>query len=321
MTEQKPGAFLADVALLTEHRYEAAEAAPDDWYLGNMLRDDALLQAALQKRGLSAVRIDWARKDVDWRQFRCAVFRTTWDYYERSAEFSDWLDRVKHETLLINPAEMIRWNMDKHYLADLDAKGVNIVPSVFMEAGSQADKLVSLMQENGWSKAVVKPCISGGAWHTYRVSPENAAAVSQKIAPVLQKQAFMLQPFMQSIVESGEDTLMVLNGAYTHAVRKRAAKGDFRVQDDWGGTVEAYTPSPAQIELAERAMAAVTPVPVYGRADMVRDGEGNWAIMELELLEPELWIRYHEPSAEPFADGIVNALHAFESGRTVKPAF
>lgn len=314
MNSQNTEGYLADVALLTERRYDAAEAAPDNWYLANMLRDDALLQAALQKHGLTALRIDWARPDVDWRRFRCAVFRTTWDYYERAAEFSDWLDRVKHQTLLINPPEMIRWNMDKHYLADLQARSVHIVPSVFMEAGSPPEKLLPLMSENGWHQAVVKPCVSGGAWHTYRVDSSNAAEIAQTIAPVLARQALILQPFMQSIVESGEDTLMVLNGQYTHAVRKRAKKGDFRVQDDWGGTVETYTPEPAQIRLAEQAMAAVSPVPVYGRADMVRDAEGRWAIMELELLEPELWIRYHEASAEPFAEGIANALRFGKPG-------
>ncbi|MCC5934262.1 MAG: hypothetical protein LAT75_02235 [Candidatus Cyclonatronum sp.] len=306
--QQKEG-FRADVALLTERRYDASEAAPDDWYLANMLRDDALLQEALKKRGLSSVRIDWARPEVDWSLFRCAVFRTTWDYYERAAEFSAWLDRVQHHTLLLNPPEMIRWNMDKHYLADLEAKGVNIVPSVFMETGSDPAEMAGLMQQQGWAEAVVKPCVSGGAWHTYRVNAGNAPEVADKIRPVLAKQSFILQPFMQSIVDTGEDTLMVLNGTYTHAVRKCAAKGDFRVQDDWGGTVQAYEPEPAQIALAEQAMAAVSPQPVYGRADMVRDAHGNWAIMELELLEPELWIRYHPPSAEPFAEAIAVALN------------
>src|SRR5687768_2531575 len=103
-------ATVADVALLTERRYAASAAAPDDWYLGNILADDRHLQDALRERGLSSVRVDWSRPDVDWSRFRCAVFRSTWDYFDRFAEFSAWLDRVEGQTPLCNDAAKVRWN-------------------------------------------------------------------------------------------------------------------------------------------------------------------------------------------------------------------
>ncbi|MFO0824011.1 MAG: hypothetical protein U0792_13015 [Gemmataceae bacterium] len=122
---------------------------------------------------------------------------------------------------------------------------------------------------------------------------------------LLAQEAMLVQPFQDDVARTGEDTLMVFGGRYTHAVRKVAKPGDFRVQDDHGGTVHEYQPTQEQIELAERAVAACQPRPVYGRVDLIRDNNGRLAVMELELIEPELWLRFHPPAAEAFADGIV----------------
>jgi glutathione synthase/RimK-type ligase-like ATP-grasp enzyme len=307
----------ADVALLTEQRYSAVAAPEGDWYLANILHDDRLLSEALQRRGLSSTRVDWADPDVDWSRFRCAVFRTTWNYFKRFDEFMAWFDRAERVTSLINTPEIIRWNVDKHYLADLETRGIPIVPSRFVEAGTDF-ALGDLLHEAGWRDAIVKPCVSGGAYHTYRVGPRNLAEVEAIVAPLVRKQAFLVQPFQDAIVSRGEDTLMVLNGHYTHAVRKVPKAGEFRVQDDFGGQVHDAEPTREQMELAERAMAACTPAPVYGRVDMVQGNDGRFAIMELELIEPELWLRHHPSAAEPMADGIVKALAvSVRPGRSV----
>ena len=126
----------ADVALLTDRRYLAARAAADDWYLGNILADDGLLQAELAARGLTSVRVDWADPAVDWSAFRCAVFRTTWDYFERLDAFRTWLADVAGRTRLCNDRDTVTWNIDKHYLADLERRGVPVVPSRFVERGT-----------------------------------------------------------------------------------------------------------------------------------------------------------------------------------------
>lgn len=296
-----------DVALLTERRYLAEAAAGDDWYFGNILRDDALLQAALGDLGLSSERVDWSDPGQDWSRFRCAVFRTTWDYFDRFAEFSAWLDRVQSLTRLCNPPSTVRWNLDKHYLADLETQGVPVVPSRFLERGS-AIGLAELLDETGWNEAVVKPCVSGAARHTYRVDRANAADVETVVQDLLANESFLLQPFQRSIVEHGEDSLVMLGGRYSHAVHKLARAGDFRVQDDHGGTVHACTPTPGQVALAECAMAACHPLPAYGRVDMVQAGPDRFAVMELELIEPELWLRLHPPAAEAFAQGIATLL-------------
>ena len=293
----------ADIALLTEERFAASTAAPEDAFLRNVLLEDRLLTEALARRGLSAARVDWARPDIDWAQFRLAVFRTTWNYFHRFDEFTAWLARVERETTLCNGPAIIRWNMDKHYLADLEAQGIPIVPCRFIEQG-HAVPLSDLLDETGWAEAILKPCVSGGARHTYRVDRANAAELAPVAERLLAAESLILQPFQRDILERGEDTLMVLNGRYTHAVRKKVRSGDFRVQEYHGGTVHDYEASPDQIALAERAMAVCDPAPAYGRVDMVRDNEGRLAVMELELIEPELWLRHHPPAAEPLADAI-----------------
>jgi glutathione synthase/RimK-type ligase-like ATP-grasp enzyme len=295
---------MSDVALLTDRRYVANTAAESDWYLGNILADDRLLQAALSRRGLTARRVDWADPQVNWSEFRCAVFRSTWDYFERFEEFSAWLDRVARETRVCNPVSTVRWSTDKHYLADLEARGVPVVPSRFLERGS-THRLADVLGEAGWDEAVIKPCVSGAARHTYRVNLDTAGETDPILNSLLAAEAMIVQPFQADIVRTGEDTLMMFGGRYSHAVRKVAKPGDFRVQDDHGGTVHEYHPTAEQIDLAERAVAACQPLPVYGRVDMTRGADGRLAVMELELIEPELWLRYHPPAADTFADAVV----------------
>jgi len=299
----------ADIALLTEHRFDAPVAPDGDYFMRNVLEEDRLLADALRGHGLTAARVDWANPDVDWSSFRAAVVRTTWDYFHRFDEFMAWLARVEWQTQLINRPSIIRWNIDKHYLADLEMKGIPTVPCTFIERGSAAT-LTELIEASGWDEAIIKPCVSGAARHTYRVNRGNAAKHDPIVRELLTNESLILQPFMHDILERGEDTLMVLNGRYTHAVRKVVKAGDFRVQDDFGGKVGPHEPTAEQMELAERAMAVCDPSPVYGRVDMVRDNEGHLAVMELELIEPELWLRTHPAAALSLAEAIAAEVKA-----------
>lgn len=303
------------IALLTEHRFDAPSAPPGNRFFENVLLEDRLLGDALRARGITAQRVDWARPDVDWSAFQCAVFRTTWDYFSRFGEFTTWFDRVEAQTRVLNVPDIIRWNMDKHYLADLDARGIPVVQSRYIEVGDTIS-LLELLGETGWKNAILKPCVSGNAYHTYRADRGNAHEVDAAVRDLRRNAALMLQPFQEDIARTGEDTLMVLNGRYTHAVRKKVKQGDFRVQDDHGGTVQHLEPTQEHIDLAERAMAACSPAPVYGRVDMVRDNDGKLAVMELELIEPELWLRFHPPAAEVMAEGIAAALATIAPGRS-----
>ncbi len=149
-----------DFALLTDRRYTATVAADGDWYMHNILADDGLLREALARRGLTSARVDWADPAIDWSRFRCAAFRTIWDYFERFHEFSAWLDRAQRQTRLCNRGPTVRWNLDKHYLADLADRGIPVVPLRFLERGSQLP-LADVLAESGWDEGVVKPYVSG----------------------------------------------------------------------------------------------------------------------------------------------------------------
>ncbi len=299
-----------DVALLTDRRYENPSPENVDWYVGHILEEDELVRAGLERRGLSSVRVDWARGDFDWKSVRSAVFRTTWDYFQRFEEFSGWLDRVTLDTRLINSVELVRWNLDKHYLADLAGRGIRTVPTHYLEVGEPAP-VRELLARAGWEHAVLKPTVSGAARHTYRIDRENAAAHDDLLAGLLEVEAMMLQPFQNEIVASGELTLVVIGGRCTHAVRKVAKQGDFRVQDDHGGTVHPHEPTREEMLFAERAAAACRPVPVYGRVDVVRDNDGELALMELELVEPELFLRFHPPAADTFAEKLAERVRDY----------
>ncbi len=180
------------IALLTERRYAANTAAPDDWYLGNILRDENLLIAALAELGIAAERVDWSRADVDWSAYPLAVFRTTWDYFDRFAEFAPWLARVRTMTRLCNDAATIHWNMDKHYLADLEARGLPVVPSAVRR--TRHDVAAARAARNrGLDEAVIKPTVSGGARYTYRVNRASAAEIQAIVQPLLAAEAFLVQ--------------------------------------------------------------------------------------------------------------------------------
>ncbi len=289
------------VALVTEDRFE--RPTPGHWYVNNILEEDRLLSEALAVHGLTTERVSWSRAEVDWSRFELAVLRTTWDYFHRFEEFSAWLDRVPQQTRLLNPPALVRWNVDKHYLLELEARGVHTVPTVFVERGDEVG-LREALEAHALDEAVIKPAVSGGARHTYRVSRATAAAHESAWAERLKAEAMLLQPLQHEVLTRGETTVVVIDGRSTHALRKVAKAGDFRVQDDHGGTVHAHEPTPEEVEFAEQAIAACEPGALYGRVDMVRDNDGQLAVMELEVVEPELWFRLAPVAATRLAAGI-----------------
>jgi glutathione synthase/RimK-type ligase-like ATP-grasp enzyme len=294
-----------DIALLTESRY-LAPVNPNN-YARNILTEDQLMREALERKGLRVTRVDWADPDFDWATTSAALFRTTWDYFDRFAEFTRWLEIASAKTRLINPIELIRWNMDKHYLLDLEHKGIAIPPSRIIEKG-EAITLRDLHAETGWSDSVVKPTVSGGGRHTYRLQPENLAGHESIFQTLILNEAMMLQPYFRSIESRGEIALMVIGGRFSHAILKRAKEGDFRVQDDFGGTMHPYTPTPKEIEFAEHVVSVCTPQPLYARVDLMFDDNDRPAVSELEIIEPELWFRYHPAAADVLAEIIYHSM-------------
>ncbi len=294
-----------DVVLLTDHRYE--QPAKVDWYIEQILQEDQLLISQLENHNLKVIRKNWRSSDFDWSECELAVFRTTWDYFDRFKEFSKWLNVVSNQTNLLNPIELIRWNMDKHYLLDLEEKGINIIPMLIEEAGSNIT-LKEFLNQSGWQDCVLKPTVSGAGRHTYRINVNNTKEYEHIFSDLLNEEAIILQPFQDNIVTSGEYAFMMINGQFTHAVLKVAKPGDFRVQDDFGGTVHKYKPKNQEIEFAESVFSAMAQTPVYGRVDLIYDNNEQLAVTELELIEPEMWFRLYPPASKLFADAILQLL-------------
>jgi glutathione synthase/RimK-type ligase-like ATP-grasp enzyme len=204
---------------------------------------------------------------------------------------------VEAESSLQNPAGLIAWNSEKTYLRELAEAGVPTVPTVWVERGSDID-LDELLREEGWDEAVVKPVVDLGARNLRRA---RAGEQSDALASVLRRGPAMVQPFLPSLEKDGELSLIYVNGGLTHAVRKRAAPGDFRVQSIWGGTVERAEPSSADEEIAEQALAQLEETPLYARVDLVTGRDGATHLIELELIEPNLYLTQHPPAAEALA--------------------
>jgi glutathione synthase/RimK-type ligase-like ATP-grasp enzyme len=294
---------LFDITLLTEDRYEAPESITP--YIKNVLTEDRLLLTALENKGLKVDRKSWSAKNHDWTDTQFAIFRSTWDYFERLDEFIRWMGRASRTTRLINEFRLAQWNLDKHYLLDLEQNGIPIVPTIFIKPHERTTLMDEILKSNLINGAVLKPSISGAARHTYRLKAhniENHEAIFQRL---IKTESLMLQPFLENIIEKGEISLMVINGKYTHAVLKKAKFGDFRVQDDFGGTVHEYLPTEEEIQLAESAVAACPYHALYARVDMVWNNDNQLVLSELELIEPELFFRNNPSSADLLATAIV----------------
>ena len=290
-----------DCVILTDQRY--LNDSKTDAYKHNVYVEDRLVYHALEELGLKTLRLAWDDMFFDWSSTKSVLFRTTWDYFDRFDEFSEWLEIVSKQTTLLNSEALIRWNIDKHYLLDLQNKGIHIAESHFIEQGAKVT-LEQLHDILNWKETVLKPCVSGAARHTYRLDVENFQKHESIFQKLIAKEAMMLQPFQYQIVNKGEVSMMVFNGNFSHAILKKAKAGDFRVQDDFGGSIQDYTPSESEIIFAEAAVNACNELPIYARVDIFEDNEGRIALSELELIEPELWFRSHPEAAKLLARAI-----------------
>ncbi|MGS2726473.1 ATP-grasp domain-containing protein [Psychroserpens sp. BH13MA-6] len=295
-----------DVVILTDHRY--LNDSKTDIYKHNVYHEDRLVYHALEQLGLRTIRLAWDDMFFDWSTTKAVLFRTTWDYFDRFQEFSNWLEKVATQTILFNSEALIRWNLDKHYLLYLQKKKIHIAESHFIEKGAKVT-LVQLHDILGWNDTVLKPCVSGAARHTYKLHLETLESHEHIFQELIRNEAMMLQPFQHNIVKKGEVSMMVFNGVFSYAILKKAKKGDFRVQDDFGGSVHHYLPTNDEIEFSELTVQACPELPIYARVDIFEDNNGHIALSELELIEPELWFRFHNDAALTLANGIKQKLN------------
>ena len=295
-----------DVVLLTDSRY--VNPSKIDPYIENVLKEDGLVMEGLEKLNLRTIKKDWNDTNFNWSSTKSAIFRSTWDYFDQFSTFRNWLDLVKDQCYLINPYQQINWNLDKHYLIDLQKLDLPIVESVFVSKKTNL-KLETISKSKNWKDIVIKPTISGAARHTYLLKNDEIKNFQEKWLSLTSMEDFMVQEFQNNILSSGEIAVMLFGGKYSHSVLKKAKKGDFRVQDDFGGSVEKINPSLEIIQLAEKTIKSLKTIPIYARVDIIFDNNNRPVISELELIEPELWFRFKEDSAYKLAEIVKDFLN------------
>ena len=281
-------------------------------YQTNIFIERKAIKEALEAEGLIVEVVNWADPDVKWENGKIALFRTTWDYFERFDEFEPWLKSTAEKIQFINPVEQIIWNMDKRYLADMESWGVPIVPTYFIQPGDKRS-LADVLDALDWKKTILKPAIAGGARHTYRLEQSNCTELEGIYRELIAKECMLIQPFIETILDQGEVSYMVFGGTFSHAILKKAKAGDFRVQDDFGGSVHDYSANQEEIDFSENAARACTPVPAYARVDVMLDKNGKMMLSEIEMIEPELWFRNNAEAAHLLAAQVAQQIETIQS--------
>lgn len=290
-----------DVVVLTEDRYAFPVNISD--YVKNVLVEDALLVNALSNLGLRTARFSWSDKNVDWNSVRSVVFRTTWDYFDRYHEFKPWFDEMKRNVIMYNEASILEWNQDKIYLKEMQEKGIPIPETIFIKMG-ECRHLMDIISDLSTEEFILKPNISGAARLTFRLNKKGCVEFEKRFRELIDQEDFIVQAFQEQIMTKGEISLILIKGEYTHAVLKKGKPGDFRVQDDFGGTVHEYEANEEEINFATECYRALEIKPFYCRVDLIWDNDNRLVLSELEMIEPELWFRRCPEAALKLANAI-----------------
>jgi len=263
--------------------------------------DESSLEAGLLEAGVAFRWVAWDDPTTSWANYDAVLIRTTWDYHHRLAEFLAWADRVEQVTRLVNPASVLRWNSHKGYLLELEGAGVAVIPSVVVPR-SAGTALVDVVGGAGWSldaDVVVKPAVSVGSLGAERGLADDARVVDA-FRTLVESGDTLVQPFLPEVVSTGETSTVFVAGGVSHALVKVPARGDYRSQPEWGGQLRGIDPPAACIELGAAAIrvaehAVGSPI-FYARVDTI-ELDGSPRLIELELIEPDLFYRYSPPGA------------------------
>lgn len=286
---------MTDVALITckDLLQEGGSLHPKD-------RDGCHLMDLLTVKDISVQVVAWDDASIVWSNYDNALVSSTWNYHNHPKQFSQWLDHIMTSGCRIfNHPDLLRWNMSKKYLLDLASWDIPIPVSYFVD--SPVD-----LEGKDWpamlnrQPLVMKPIISASAQDTYLVDhPSKFTEVATQF--FAEERSFLIQPLLSTIRDLGEISIVFINGVFTHAMRKVPAVGDFRVQREFGGSIESVQPQDHEIIFAQNILHQVSVnkgTPTYARIDICADSQGNLIIMELELIEPELWLSDSQVAAE-----------------------
>jgi glutathione synthase/RimK-type ligase-like ATP-grasp enzyme len=276
--------------------------------LPELWKDDQLLVNYLTQKDCTVSAVVWDDAEVNWQQFDVIILRSMWDYFMKPEAFKQWIFKMEQSgVLVLNPLCVIKWNLDKNYFDDFSKKGITM-PAYRICKKDEHIILKEILQDNKWSKTVVKPTISGGAYHTWITQLQNVEADEMRFAELLKNGDVIVQQFVEEIQTAGELSLVFFNKKFSHAYRKKARAGDFRVQLQFGGTEVSFHPDNALLNYAANILHGIDELLLYARVDLVITDDGHFLLMELELIEPVLSFHHHTASCENFYTALVDIL-------------
>jgi len=269
--------------------------------------DDHLLRDALRRRGHEVLSAVWNDSDFDWSSAGTSIIRSTWDYHLHYHDFRAWLERTASLTRLLNPPELLRWNCNKQYLRELEAKGLPVIKTCFVSKFDSLDALAAVLAERDWSEFIVKPTVglATSGVKKMRNDKQGMEEALPHLMHLLETSEAMIQEFLPSIYDYGERALVYIDGEFSHAVRKTA----FQALAVAGRAGERSVPaSPEEKELAGAVIKALPLCPLYARVDLVRDRSNQPVLLELELVEPSLFLQTNPQAAEALALAVERCL-------------
>ncbi len=272
--------------------------------LSGFVSYDSLVIELLRQRGIAVEEVSWRAPSVGWNRYDLVVQRSSWDYQQVPDEYLRVLGEIQRSTArLENSLAIAQWNIRKTYLRELETAGITIVPTEWLQSPSVGDlKLLSDLLNS--DEVVIKPVIGANADNAFRLRPDSPDSFWQEAERAHNGRLALAQPFIRSITTFGELSLIFFRGQYSHSVLKTPKSGDFRVQEEHGGRIESYQPDPAVIDFARRSLEPIPGATLYARADIVFLADGQPAIMEIELIEPSLYLSFDTDAPERFADAI-----------------
>ena len=269
---------------------------------------DGLVRDILRERSFRVDEISWRAADAHWDQYDLVVIRSPWDYQQACDEFLGVLARIEASTArLENSLDIVRWNIQKTYLRQLEESGVTIVPTHWVENPSMS-QLQQLFEQLGSDDIVIKPVVGANADDAFWLKPDSSVEIFRAAEYTFRNRLMLAQPFVKSVTTSGEISLIFFAGEYSHSVLKTPKPGDFRVQEEHGGQIQSFEPDREIIEFAIRTLRNVPGDTLYARVDVVLLSNNQPALMEVELIEPSLYLTYNRQSPKRFADVIDDLL-------------
>lgn len=268
--------------------------------------DDLFFADVLKSRSIEISSVSWDDKNADWSDFDLVIIRSTWDYFKRENEFRLWLNDMENQKVnLMNPVSVIRENMEKSYLKKFEQNGIQIIPTEWIQQDSH-ENLSEILKRKNWNEVVVKPIVSAGSYETFVTSTDEAENGQVQFENILKNCGVMIQPFMKEI-EDGEISMLFFNRKFSHAVIKKPKDGDFRVQPKFGSTISLYQPDEKLLKTARQIIEQVDQPLLYARVDGVISNN-QFLLMELELIEPMLFLSFDENSGHRFAEAVMERL-------------